>query len=183
MKIITYKKSASLLIIKNMMRKLIHITYLFLFLYTNSLISQQRTLVITQGGGAETFPAASISEAGADLSSFIETSANFVEMWIRTRGANTISNRSYAITVSRQDINWHGSLDFYARRTGNGTGGNSSTISGGTNYLLLSTFDQVLFTGYQRRFDVPIQYRIEGISLTIPSGNYSTNIIYTITDN
>lgn len=166
------------------MRKFIQFTYFFLFFYTNNLISQpERLLVFTQGGGGETLNAPSISEAGADLSSFIETSANFVEIWVRTRGSNRFpENRDYAVTVSRQDMNWHEDLDFYIRRTGNGTGAPTSTITGGTNYLLLSTFDQVLFTGFRRRLDVPFQYRIEGISLTIPSGNYSTNVIYTITD-
>ena len=180
---ITNRKSASLSIIKSKMRQLIYITYFFLFLFTNRLSSQQRTLVFTQGGGPENFTAASISEAGADLSSFIETNANFVEIWVRTRGnTGNTANRNYAVTVRRQDINWHPSLDFYVRRTGNGNGAATSTITGGTSYLLLSTFDQVFFTGFRRRLDVPIQYRIEGISLTIPSGNYSTNIIYTVTD-
>ena len=166
-----------------MLQKLIYILSTFLFLCTGDLVGQQRTLVFTQGGGAETFTAASISEAGVDLSNFIETNANFVEMWVRTRGnTGNTANRDYAVTVRRQDINWHENLDFYIRRTGNGNGAVSSTITGGTNYLLLSTFDQVFFTGFRRRLNVPIQYRIEGISLTIPSGNYSTNIIYTVTD-
>ncbi|SEJ05412.1 hypothetical protein SAMN05216327_105498 [Dyadobacter sp. SG02] len=78
--------------------------------------------------------------------------------------------------------NWDSSLKLYVQRTGNGTG--IAILSGGTTYMQLTTTPQVFFTGLlnllAHRDNIPIQYKIEGLSVMLPVKTYTATITYTI---
>jgi hypothetical protein len=78
--------------------------------------------------------------------------------------------------------NWDSSLKLYVQRTGNGTG--IAIVSGGTTYMQLSSTPQVFFTGLlnllAHRDNIPIQYKIEGLSVMLPVKTYTTTVTYTI---
>ena len=38
------------------------------------------------------------------------------------------------------------------------------------------------FDGKKGRLDIPIQYQIENVSVLVPAGNYSTTIVFTMTE-
>lgn len=89
-------------------------------------------------------------------------------------------------SVSVQQIvssNWNSNLIVSVRRTGDGTGG--AIMLGTLNYIPLTATSQAFFSGLLglgfSRDNVPIQYKIEGLSVTLPVKTYTTTIQYTIT--
>ncbi|SDD48753.1 hypothetical protein SAMN04487996_101139 [Dyadobacter soli] len=78
--------------------------------------------------------------------------------------------------------NWDPSLKLYVQRTGNGTG--IAILSGGTTYIQLTSTPQVFFTGLlnllAHRDNIPIQYKIEGLSVMLPVKTYTATVTYTI---
>lgn len=93
---------------------------------------------------------------------------------------------NYTVSVHKIDTDWNTSLSLWVQRTGTGTGGFLSSISGGTSYIQLTNSPQVLYTGNMffgtSRNNVPIQYQIQGLSVLLPVKTYTTTVIYTITD-
>lgn len=109
---------------------------------------------------------------GSDLRPYIESSPAQVLITIQN------TNRPWEVNISREDISWPNQFALYVRRTGDGRG--PGTIQGGLNYLKILEFNQVFFSGSRLRLGIPLQFRLEGLSINIPPGNYITNIIYTV---
>ena len=78
--------------------------------------------------------------------------------------------------------NWHPSLKIYVQRTGVGTGG--ALLDGGGTPQLVTTSPTLFFKGLLglsfARDQVPVQYRIDGISVMLPVKTYTTTIQYTV---
>ena len=78
--------------------------------------------------------------------------------------------------------NWDSSLKLYVQRTGSGTG--IAIVTGGTTYMQLTTTPQLFFSGLlnvlAHRDNIPVQYKIEGLSVMLPVKTYTTTITYTI---
>lgn len=78
--------------------------------------------------------------------------------------------------------NWDSSLKLYVQRTGNGTG--IAIVTGGTTYIQLTSTPQLFFSGLlnvlAHRDNIPVQYKIEGLSVMLPVKAYTTTITYTI---
>ncbi|MGR3812151.1 hypothetical protein [Jiulongibacter sp. NS-SX5] len=135
-------------------------------------------------GWTYTLSSSDISEAGNDYNVNIESAANQTLVDAVT---NSFYSATIRVAVEKIDNNWSNQLILSARRTGNGSGGWFSGVSGGLNYIQLSSTPQLLYTcttgyfsgGY---FDVPIQYRVQGLSLLVPAQSYSTTVRYTITN-
>lgn len=117
-----------------------------------------------------------IAGAGSELAGSYESAVDAVLLTPNPTGTNT----PYRVDVSRVDTAWHGSLVLWVKRSGDGTG--SGSISGGTTYLTVTTTVQTFFTGIHDRDDVPIQFRLSGVSSQIPPGDYETTVHYTIVE-
>jgi len=78
--------------------------------------------------------------------------------------------------------NWDSSLKLSVQRTGNGTG--IAILTGGTTYIQLTSHPQTFFNGLLNltasRDNIPIQYKIEGLSVTLPVKTYTTTVTYTV---
>ena len=78
--------------------------------------------------------------------------------------------------------NWDSSLKLSVQRTGNGTG--IAILTGGTTYIQLTSTPQAFFSGLLNltasRDNIPIQYKIEGLSVMLPVKTYTTTVTYTI---
>jgi len=85
--------------------------------------------------------------------------------------------------VSQQDSDWDNRLQFYIRRTSDGTsdGRRGNFISDGAEFKELSTFTQTFFEGRYTRFNIPIQYEFRNLSVLSPAGEHTSAVIYTIT--
>jgi hypothetical protein len=90
----------------------------------------------------------------------------------------------YSVSVHQSVAsNWDSELLLSVKRTGNGTG--SGTIANGTTYIQLTTSPQTFFTGSLglglSRDNIPVQYKIAGLSVMLPVKTYTTTVQYTIT--
>lgn len=111
---------------------------------------------------------------GSDLVPYLESAPNQALVDI------TNTNRFWDVSVYRVDSLWPAAFRLYVRRTGNGTGPRG--ISGGLNYLEITDIEQIFFSGQRWRRSIPLQFRLEGLSVQIPPQVYSTTIIYTVTE-
>jgi len=128
------------------------------------------------GSGSWTLPIGPsdlIAGAGSDLVASYESAVDAVLLFPDPDG-----EVPYRVDVRRVDTVWHGSLVLWIRRTGDGMG--TGSISDGTTYLMVTTTDQTFFTGVDYRNNVPIQFRLTGVSIQTPSGIYETTVYYTI---
>jgi hypothetical protein len=148
------------------------ITILTFFL---SLDLQAQTLTVT-GNWSLSISASSLTEAGSDFAGTYTSASNQTYIDIDDKK----KNYSWQIDVRKSDINWNPSLLLSVRRTGNGNHSGQAP-SGGTTLIQLSNSNQEFFRGRKDNFDIPIEYRLSGVSVTIPSQSYSTTVIYTYT--
>jgi len=111
--------------------------------------------------------------AGSDLVSTYESA--------ETAALLTISNTGGAlwrVDVRRTDTTWHGNFTLLLRRTGDGTGG--GPISGGTAYQAIGETNAEFFSGTGDRTNIPVQFKLAGMSVQVPPNTYATTITYTV---
>jgi hypothetical protein len=114
---------------------------------------------------------------GTDLIAVYESTPEEVTVTI----SNTTGNEdNWRVDVRRTDTKWHEDFALYVKRTGSGTGGGS--ITGGTEYQEVTTSDSAFFAGSGDRTDIPLQLKLEGVSVHVPPDSYSTAVTYTVVD-
>jgi hypothetical protein len=119
-------------------------------------------------------------EAGSDLNSSFETSATFNQLDI----LNVASNQGWRIAISREDINWSGAFTLSVRRNSTGTAcGTCMGVNGAASpsaYIAISAVETDYIFGTGEVTGIDLQFRVEGLSLTVPAASYSTEIVYTL---
>lgn len=151
---------------------------LFCIVFLMSSVAFAQTISITSGA-TWSIPTltSTITSAGKNYE-HIETSGPSQTL-IKVNSALVWSVSVQQITGS----SWHSNLVVSVRRTGDGTGG--AIMLGTSNYLILTATNQAFFSGLLglgfSRDNVPIQYKIEGLSVTLPVKTYTTTIQYTVT--
>jgi hypothetical protein len=117
------------------------------------------------------------SGAGSDLIGIYESTVNATVLTVFNTTGNT---DNWRIDVRRSDSTWHGDFILYIQRTSDGTGGGS--ITGGLSYIAIGTTDSQFFSGAGDRSSVNLQYKLTGMSISIPPNTYSTTVVFTIVD-
>ena len=115
--------------------------------------------------------------AGSDIASDYVSAANAVLMDIT--GTIVVAEPWY-ITVNKSDVEWDGSLHLSMQRSSDGTG--TGTISGGTAWLELTATAQSFFQGTEDRASIQIQLMLSGVSVTLGSKVYTTQVVLTLLD-
>lgn len=87
---------------------------------------------------------------------------------------------NWRVDVRRSDIDWPVGLSLYVRRTTHGSG--VGVINGGTVFQEVTVGDTALFWGASNRTGISVQFQIDGASVDIPPGTYSTSVIFTVVD-
>ncbi len=126
-----------------------------------------------------------ITEAGTDFQGTYSSAASQVtiDVFQDNFWLNLLLAYNWQVSVRMTQIDWNPNLILSARRTGNGNPFFfNGPISGGTSYLQLSTANQNFFNGQRSRYDIPIQYRISGISVLLPAKTYTATVVYTVTE-
>lgn len=138
--------------------------------------------ISSSGDWTFSVPANTITEAGSNytlvpVSSLNQTLINLS----RLKGSST-----FQVLVNKVDSDWNNLLDLQVQRTGTGNGGSGGTISGGENYISITNSPQVFFSGFNFssnvRNNIPIQYKLNGISVLLPVKTYTTTVVYTISN-
>ncbi|WP_304232204.1 hypothetical protein [Jiulongibacter sediminis] len=155
-----------------------------IILISTSFFQLKGQTISASPGWTYTLSGSDISEAGNNYNVNIESGANQTLVDVTT---NSFYNSNFRVSVEKIDNVWNNQLTLSVRRTGNGSGGWFAGISGGTNYIQLTNTPQLLYTGNTGYFSggyfsVPIQYRVQGLSLLVPAQSYSTTVRYTITN-
>lgn len=75
---------------------------------------------------------------------------------------------------------WPNGVSLSVRRTGEGSGG--GTITGGDSYISVTRRDVVFFEGTGDKTAIPVQYKISGMSVSVPPDTYSTTLTFTVVD-
>ncbi|KAA5531708.1 hypothetical protein [Paenimyroides baculatum] len=128
----------------------------------------------------------SITEAGNNYAGSYESNSNQVEINLQLPALLGVR----AVKIHYTPNNWHNSLTIEARKTGNGNlglicVGCSLNPSGTSAYKIITQVSTELFRGtgilnLVTISNIPIQLKINGISVTIPADNYSATIVFTI---
>jgi hypothetical protein len=115
-----------------------------------------------------------VSGAGSNLIGTYESGAAATVLSIVDTGAWQIH-----VTHSH-GANWHSDFILYTQRTSAGSG--SGTISGGSSYMEITHSDVEFFSGTLDRTGIDIQYKLSGMSVSIPPGTYSATVTFTIVE-
>ena len=158
------------------MKKYILLLIVFLI---NSVAFAQITITNGAAGATWTVPtlSSSVTTAGKDYVVYGETSV----VAQTTLKINALLFWTVNVQLSTT-ANWNPGLKVYVVRTGNGTGG--AILNGGTTYKEVTTTTQAFFSGSlglnYARDNVPVQFKIEGMSVMLPAKTYTTTIVYTV---
>lgn len=115
---------------------------------------------------------------GSDLKSTYESSSGAVSITI---SGTTGRDDAWRVKLRRTDSTWNVNSTLFVKRTGDGQG--PGEISGGRAYQAITTANTEFFTGCGDRAGIPLQFRLDGVSLkAAPPGHHSTTITYTVED-
>ncbi len=142
---------------------------------SNCLFGQHAAVSVT-GSWDKSFNELDITDEGNDYAGTYESMAAQTVITI------TSNNQHKPITVyvnKKIDVTgeWHPNLDLQIKRTDN----NNNNSTGGLAFQTITDNNSVFFytKGWENK--VPIQYRINGISVLLPVQDYTTTIYFTVT--
>jgi len=90
------------------------------------------------------------------------------------------SDDAWKVQVRMDNTSWQSEVILSVQRKGDGSGAGS--ISNGTSYTTVGTSDVYFFEGTGDKTDIPVQYEISGMSISMPPGTYSTTLTFTVVD-
>ena len=117
-----------------------------------------------------------VSGAGSDLAGSYESDSDATLIDIHKEKKDD----SWRLDVRRSDGAWDSRLSLYIRRTGGGAG--NGDVSGGLSYVQIGDIDRQIMSGNGLLNNIPLQYRLTGVSLQLSPGTYSTTVIFTLMD-
>lgn len=141
---------------------------IFLIFCAQNLNGQSITVT---GDWNYTIPSTDITEAGEDFSGTYESSVNQVSIDVQ------YSNK-WEVSVNKNNIDWNNDLRIYVKRSGDGIG--SKKINGGKNYKRIRNKSNIFFRGDKDRLFIPLQFKIDRVSVTLPANTYIVEIVYTL---
>ncbi len=154
------------------------------FLLTVSSQAQQLKLDIN---GTITFNSSDymIKEAGKDFPSTINSASNiqlsisFINFWDKFFD----SGKKWKIYVSKSDINWNQNINIEIARVGEGTSfrnGKRERIIGGTQFQPILNTPVYFFRGQNEIFNIPVAFKVHGVSVTGGAQEIESVIMFTI---
>jgi hypothetical protein len=120
--------------------------------------------------------------AGAELVSSMESPSSGIFL-------NTISDDNWNIDVSRSTVNWPAGVSLYVKTGDIDISTRRATVSGQQLYMEITGSQNQFITSTLRNSwntrtwtsQIELLYKIEGLSVDIGAGSYTTTITYTIT--
>ena len=171
-----------LLIINKTMKKIL-CSFIVLFV-TFFAYSQQMTI---QVDGNVTFDNSlyTIMEAGNDFPASIENESALYVSITKFSGGNYNANQKWKINILKSDLIWNPNLILEVIRTGDGRrpdNPGNTIISDGTSYQTITNTSNYFFSGKSEIVNIPINFKLSGVSITMGAKNFETNIYLTVYD-
>jgi hypothetical protein len=98
--------------------------------------------------------------AGANLAPTLTSDAGAIRISVVNSGG-----RPWLLTLRRTGLNWPQALSLECRRSGDGLGAQPPV--GGLGFSTIGDTEQVLFGGQGDVRDIPLQLRLEGMSIAV----------------
>lgn len=144
-----------------------------IFIFLNATLISQSISVTSDWNF--TVPSSGVIEAGEDFEEDEYVSS------INEANLDIYHSDKWKVKVNKVEIYWHEDLKLRIRRTGDGLG--PGIIDGGEGFVEVKTNDLNDFCrGEKDRLFIPLQYRIENVTVLMPATVYSADIIYTLID-
>jgi len=116
------------------------------------------------------------AEAGQQLISTYTSTAITTTLGVTGAG----SSDPWNIYIRRSGGNWNSQFTLEIDRTSDGSG--NGTVSPDPGYIQVKETDSLFVLGTGNRKDMNCLYRLSNVTLIVPPGNYSTTIIFTLTN-
>lgn len=129
-----------------------------------------------------------ISEAGEDFNSIIEntTPVYMAVLYDDQLGNKLNPNQRWNVSVHKQNMEWNENLTLQVRRTGDGIkygGGGNPQIQNGENYQQITNTPNYFFQGRGQNIQIPLAFKVSGVSVTMGACELETSLVFTVYDN
>ena len=161
------------------------VTSVLVFLLLGLLASAQQMEVRVDGAVSFDGATFAVTEAGEDFAFGVESESS---LWISVDtndywDKKVNPNRKWWVEVVREDLTWNDDVRLEIVRTGDGYGQkNNHKVYDGTTYQYIGENSWYFFRGRGIIYDIPIQLRLSGLSVTQGAQDFETNVILTIYD-
>lgn len=174
--------------------KYISVTMFFLILQFLSL--GQGMQIDLQGAVIFNNSLFTINEAGEDFAATLTSEATTLvsvasgNIWDK----KTNPNKKWRVEVNKIDVNWDDNLILEIRRTGNGiaqannngngkgSGNKKGKVQDGTVFMPVTNNSTYFFKGRDFVSNIPIDFRVSGLSIAMGARDFETDIVFTIYD-
>lgn len=96
---------------------------------------------------------------------------------------NTVESSNWRVSVrASYGAGWPNDVCLSVRPTAAGQGSSESSPIGVGVYVAVTTSDTLFFESKLDRTGVAIQYRLSGLSVSVPPGTYSTTVTFTVVE-
>ena len=117
-------------------------------------------------------------EGGSDFNNEFLSTENMVTLSVDQK-----DSKNWELDVRKIDLNWHNELHLFVRRSSEGVGDpTKSGITGGTLFLDILDSESLFMTGWGRRNSIGLQFKLTGLTASLPADPYTTTIVYTALD-
>ena len=125
-----------------------------------------------------------VNEAGSNYAAFYETRADILSASVKLMPATSHNktHQQWTLSVHSNELEWHQDLRLCIRLNGHGNSEFAGVLNSLYQYQEIHSFPSVLAKGSGWISNIPIQLSLEGVSVTLPVKNYTTEIFFTITD-
>lgn len=125
-----------------------------------------------------------ITEAASNYAAIYETIADILTASVKLMPAtsNNKIHQSWTLSVHSNNLDWHEDLKLLIRLTNDGHSEFGGVASSLFQYQEIHAFPSVLAKGVGWMSDLRMQLRLEGVSVTLAVKNYTTEILFTVTD-
>ncbi len=156
------------------------ITVILIVLLTNFSFSQE---IKVKGKWHKKFSVSNIKDAGSDYKEYYLSRKDQSKLSVSSENSEKQEDlyAEFKIYVSKDDDEWHKNIIIQVRRTSNGRNRNFNIFSG-TEFQTVTDNPTYFFNTIGKQKNVPIQYKIIGLSVLLPAKTYSTEIVFTVLD-
>ncbi len=124
-----------------------------------------------------------VGEAGNDINA--ELTSNLVYLAIDSYYYWNMKNERWSIYIHKSDVDWNDEIELDIKRSGDGVyterNGNPY-VKDGKNYQRITNNPSYLFRGKDKISNIPVEFRLKNLSLTMGAKDFETDVIFTIYD-